>query len=87
MKDNQIGEGMARTRASNAMGKLTAEIKVRVDEVTKEELTRAAFEAGMGESEFIRELIMIRVRGFDYVIRVHKERMHMVAGIDPDEGC
>jgi hypothetical protein len=40
----------------------------------------------MGESEFLRELILIRVRGFDYVTRIHRDRMRVVAGIDPDEG-
>ena len=76
---------MALGIASARLGKLTAEVKTRLDEATKEELTRAAYEAGMGESEFLRELIMIRVRGFEYVTRVHKERMRLVAGIGADE--
>lgn len=85
MKDNRIGEGMARTRASSALGKLTEEARTKIDVETKERLLRAAGEAGMGESEFLRELILIRIRGFDYVTRIHKERMCLVAGIDPDE--
>lgn len=76
---------MALGTASARLGKLTAEVKTRLDEATKEELTRAAYEAGMGESEFLRELIMIRVRGFEYVTRIHKERMRLVAGIGADE--
>lgn len=76
---------MALGTACARLGKLTAEVKTRLDEATKEELTRAAYEAGMGESEFLRELIMIRVRGFDYVTRIHKERMRLVAGIGADE--
>lgn len=85
MKDNRIGEGMARTGTSSALGKLTEEARTKIDVETKERLLRAAGEAGMSESEFLRELILIRIRGFDYVTRIHKERMCLVAGIDPDE--
>jgi hypothetical protein len=86
MKDNQIGEGMARMINSGRFGKLTEEARTKIDIETKEELLRIACEAGMGESEFLRELILIRVRGFDYVTRIHRDRMRVVAGIDPDEG-
>lgn len=83
--DNQIGDGMARGRISNALGKLTAEVKARVDDDTKDELDRLAFEAGMGLSEFVRELLMIRVYGREHVARLHRARMVMVAGIGPEE--
>ena len=86
MNDKHIGDGMARGRISNALGKLTAEVKARIDDDTKDELDRLAFEAGMGVSEFVRELLMIRVYGRDHVARLHRARMVMVAGIGPDEG-
>jgi Ribbon-helix-helix protein, copG family len=86
MDDNQIGKGMALGRRTTTLGKLTAEVKVRVDEDTKDELDRLAYEAGMGTSEFIRELMMIRVYGREHVARLYKTRMFMVAGMGPEEG-
>jgi hypothetical protein len=77
---------MARMMNSGRFGKLTEEARTKIDVETKERLLQAANEAGMGESEFLRELILIRIRGFDYVTRIHKERMCLVAGIDPDDG-
>jgi hypothetical protein len=77
---------MARGRTSGTLGKLTAEVKVRVDDETKDELDRLAFEAGMGLAEFLRELVMIRVYGRDHVARLHRTRLSLVAGIGPDEG-
>lgn len=77
---------MARPRSSSTLGKLTAEVKARVDDDTKDELDRLACEAGMGVSEFLRELVMIRVYGRDHVARLHRARLAMVAGIGPDEG-
>lgn len=40
----------------------------------------------MGLSEFLRELVMIRVYGRDHVARLHRARLALVAGISPDEG-
>jgi hypothetical protein len=86
MNDKQIGEAMARGLTSSSLGKLTAEIKVRVDDDTKDELDRLAFEASMGLAEFLRELVMIRVYGRDHVARLHRSRLALVAGIGPEEG-
>jgi hypothetical protein len=77
---------MARPRSSSALGKLTAEVKVRVDDDTKDELDRLANDAGMGLSEFLRELMMIRVYGQDQVVRLHRARLALVAGSGPEEG-
>lgn len=85
MKDNQIGEGMARGISSSRMGKLTEEVRTKIDIDTRDELRRLAGDAGMSESEFLRELVMIRVRGFDHVQRVLRERMYVVAGIAEEE--
>jgi hypothetical protein len=76
---------MPRAR-SNGLGKLTAEVKVRLDDETREELDRIAYDAGMGLSEFLRELVLIRVYGRDHVARLHKTRLSLVAGVGPDEG-
>ncbi|MEZ7524034.1 ribbon-helix-helix protein, CopG family [Burkholderia vietnamiensis] len=86
MDDKHIGDGMARPRSSSALGKLTADIKTRVDDDTRDELDRLACEAGMGLSEFLRELVMVRVYGRDHVVRLHRTRLAMVAGIGPEEG-
>lgn len=67
-------------------GKLTAEIpKIRVDEATRDELLRLAEEAGMGLSEFVREMLMIRAHGHDHVMRLHRQRLTVVAGVPPEK--
>ncbi|RQZ17255.1 ribbon-helix-helix protein, CopG family [Burkholderia sp. Bp9031] len=86
MDDKQIGEGMARPRSSSTIGKLTVDIKTRVDDDTRDELDRLAGDAGLNLSEFLRELIMVRVYGRDHVVRLHRARLAMVAGIGPEEG-
>ena len=83
--DKYIGDGMARGRSTTTLGKLTAEMKVRVDDDTRDELDRLAYEAGMAVSEFLRELVMIRVYGRDHVARLHRTRLALVAGIGPNE--
>jgi hypothetical protein len=84
-ENKRIGNDMALRRTA-LLGKLTAEVKVRVDEETKEELDRLANEAGMGLTEFVRELLMVRAYGHDHVCRLHKRRLEMVAGVKLDEG-
>lgn len=76
---------MARGRWTGAPGKLTDTVKANVDAETKEELDRLAFEAGMNTSEFLREMVMIRVYGRDHVVRLHRSRLNVVAGIGPEE--
>lgn len=68
------------------LGKLTAEVKVRVDDETKDELDRLANEAGMGLTEFVRELLMVRAFGQDHVCRLHRRRLELVTGVRPEEG-
>lgn len=86
--DKQIGDGMprGRTGVSSPLGKLTADVRIKVDEETRDELDRLAVDAGMGLSEFIRELLMIRVHGRDRVARLHKARLALVAGVGMEEG-
>lgn len=76
---------MGRTRARTP-GKLTAEIKVRIDDDTRDELERLAFEAGMDLAQFLRELVMIRVYGIDHIARLQERRLSLVAGIGDEEG-
>jgi hypothetical protein len=85
MDDRRIGDGMARIGSSNAVGKLTEDIRAKVDVETKEELERLAFDAGMNTSEFLREMVMIRVYGREHVARLHKARLDVVAGKGQNE--
>lgn len=84
-EDKRIGDGMARGR-TGPFGQLTAEIpKIRIDDSTKDELERLANEAGLGLSEMIREMLMVRVWGREHVVRLHRQRLAVVAGVDTDE--
>ncbi|WP_045454300.1 hypothetical protein [Caballeronia cordobensis] len=85
--DKRIGDGMARGRTgfSSPLGKLTAEVRTKVDEDTRDELERIATDAGMGISEFVRELVLIRVYGRDHVARLHRARLSLVAGVGMEE--
>jgi hypothetical protein len=78
------GGGMGRTRG-RSIGKLTSEIKVRVDDETRDELDRLASDAGMDLSQFLRELVLIRVYGRAHIARLQERRLAMVAGIGHDE--
>lgn len=78
---------LARNGATNPLGKLSAEIpKFRVPEETYDEAVRAAREADMTLSEWVRNLVMIRVHGLDMVVKVQEERLRAVVGIGLDEG-
>lgn len=72
----------ARTGNSSPFGKMTAEFpKFKGPEETFEEASRLAREAGMTLSEWMRNLVMVRVHGIDMVVRMHQERLSVVAGI------
>lgn len=74
---------MARAN-SRSLGKLTSEFKVRIDDDTRDELDRLAASAGMDLSQFIRELVLIRVYGRRHIERLQERRLAMVAGISDD---
>ncbi len=59
---------------------------MRLPEETREELERQARAAGLGLSEFLREILLIRAHGIDMVRRIYEERLAMVAGIGPETG-
>lgn len=75
---------LSRNGTTSPLGKLSAEIKVRVPEDTREALEQQARSAGMGLSEFIREMLLIRAHGMDMVRRLYEDRLAMVAGTVPD---
>ena len=56
-------------------GKLTAEVKTRLSEDEKADLMRASHIVGMSESEFVREIIRIRLYGLEHVQRIAAARL------------
>lgn len=71
----------SRSGISNPFGKNTEEVKARLPFDIKHGFIRIAHEHNMSESELLRELIMIRVLGFDVYKKVQEERLSSVAGI------
>ena len=67
-------------------GKLTTEVKTRLSEDEKADLMRASHIVGMSESEFVREIIRIRLYGLDHVQRIAAARLEAVAGKGPRQG-
>lgn len=67
-------------------GKLTAEVKTRLSEDEKDDLMRASHIVGMSESEFVREIIRIRLYGLEHVQRIAAERLEAVAGKGARQG-
>lgn len=72
----------SRGLSSSPLGKLTAEVKsFRIPEATHEALERMSHDAGFGSvQEFVRELVMVRVHGFDTLAKLHADRLRVVAG-------
>ena len=60
-------------------GKLTTEVKTRLSEDEKADLMRASHLVGMSESEFVREIIRIRLYGLEHVQRIAAARLEAVA--------
>ncbi len=76
---------LSRTGNTNPLGKLSAKIsEFRVSEDTHDELTRQARDAGLGLSEYIREVLMIRAHGVDMVRSLYEQRLRLVAGMSDE---
>lgn len=67
-------------------GKLPAEVKTRLSEDEKADLMRASHLVGMSESEFVREIIRIRLYGLEHVQRIAAELLEAVAGKGARQG-
>ena len=72
---------LARSGTTSTLGKLTAKVEVRVSEDTRDELEQLARQCGMGISEYIRELLMIRAHGIESVRSLYEKRLELVAGV------
>lgn len=59
----------SRAASSSPFSKLTDEVKVALDEHTKEALGALAFAAGKPVSEYIRDLLHVHVHGHAAVLR------------------
>lgn len=80
-----MSSSLSRTGSTNPFGKLSAKIsEFRVSEETHDVLERQARDAGLGLSEYIREVLMIRAHGVDMVRSLYEQRLRLVAGM-PDE--
>jgi len=79
-KDDDIPMA-SRAGSSNPFGKCTEEIKTLVPYEVKEGFARLANDNGMTPSEFMRELVMVRVLGVDGVRKIYDQRLNRVAGI------
>lgn len=71
----------SRSGTSNPFGKCTEEVKTLVPFDIKEDFSRLAHEHGLTPSEFLRELVMVRVLGVDRVRRIYEQRLNGIAGI------
>lgn len=71
----------SRSGTSNPFGKCTEEVKARVPYEIKEGFQRIAHDLGITESQLLREMIEMRVLGFDMVRKINEERLMRVAGI------
>lgn len=70
----------ARGTSTSPFGKCDSDIKFRVPEQVKLDLAREASKLGLGESEFLRELVMVRLYGIDAVLSMDRQRLTAVAG-------
>lgn len=76
---------LSRAGSTNPLGKLSAKIpEIRCTETMHDELERQAREAGMGLSEYVREVLMIRAHGVDMVRSLYEARLRMVAGMQDE---
>lgn len=76
----------SRSGTSNPFGKCTEEVKARVPYEIKEGFQRIAHDLDITESQLLREMIEMRVLGFDMVRKINEERLMRVAGMVADTG-
>lgn len=70
----------SRSDRSCILGKRTADVRTKVPEETAEGIRRLAIEAQMTESEFVAEVLMLRVHGEETMRSLALERLAVVAG-------
>lgn len=63
-------------------GRRTAELKTSIDEVTRAKFIALAEEAGVSVSDFLYELVLIRLHGVSHLVEAHANRLESIAGPD-----
>lgn len=77
----------ARSGQTSPLGKFTAEFpKFKGPEETYEIANLLAREAGLSLAEWVRTLVMVRCHGLDDVVRMHEDRLKIVAGTGEQSG-
>ena len=77
----------SRSGNSSAFGKRTQAVRSLIPAVTKDALERLWRALGYpSESEFLAELIEIRVHGVEHVESLRRARVRAVAGIGTEKG-
>ncbi len=89
--DDPIALLLARPAASAPFGKCTEQLKVWVDEETRDALAAMAYLQGVPVSEYLRHLILAHVYGHRTLLRLHQQRLGSRAGTgperEPDDGA
>jgi hypothetical protein len=75
----------SRSPFTSQLGKLTAELKAKVSEDTKEAFEQEARKAGMTASELLREMIIVRAHGVDTLRSLYEHRISVVSGVGPEK--
>ena len=79
--DDYTEAAMARTAAADIFGKLDAELPpIRINADTLADVHRAATDAGMGVTEFVRTLLYVRVYGLEHVLSLKESRIRRAMG-------
>lgn len=78
---------LSRSGTSCPFGKLRTEVKTKVDDDTADMVAKEARNAGMTVSEWLRDLVLLRVRGEDYLRSVYERRVAAVLGKGPERGA
>lgn len=68
------------SRAAGVFGKCTEELKTKVPIEIHELAARRARELGMTTSEWLRDVVMIKLIGEDMVLSLYQDRVRSVAG-------
>lgn len=68
-----------------SMGKATCTVKTLLPDCVADELMRLARESGATVSDFLRDMILVRVYGVDQVISMQTRRLEMAAGIGTEK--
>ena len=81
--DDEASPQWARPAQTSPFGKCTEQLKVWVDEETRDALAALAYLQGMSVSEYLRHQIFAHVYGYRTLMRLHQQRLGARAGMGP----